>query len=119
MGRLCLEGYEHRCSFSPLSNSVMVPTLDFDLNGIFLGVGSVPQIVSQSISKIFPEGFRLWTGSGPPVYCRVLTIFFWKLGIEAESDSASRSLNHLVGTLLLVPNYCREVRQCNKWVCLW
>ena len=78
-------------TFPPFFRSVIVPTQDFGPNRILLGVGSIPPTTGQSrillgvrfvpltkgqsISEIFSEGFRLWTGSGPPTYCHVFTIF--------------------------------------------
>ena len=93
---LHLEGYEDGFDFSLFSKSVMVPTLDFNPSGILVGVGSVPLTAGWSVSRIFFEGFHLWTVSGPSVYSRVFTIFFSKLGIRAVSDSISPSWNHLV-----------------------
>ena len=72
--------------------------------GFFLGVGSVPLTMSQSvilpgvefvppttgrsISGVFFEGFRLWTGSAPLAFYNAFTIFSWKLGIMVVSDNA-------------------------------
>ena len=113
MGRLRLGGYESGSDFSPVSKSVIVLTLYFDPSGIlprvgsvspivgrskiFLWVRSIPPTTGQSLSRIVPEGFRLWIGSGPPAYCHVFTIFSWKLGIMVVNDSAFQSWNHSVG----------------------
>ena len=93
-----LGGYDDGYDFSPRFKSVIMPTLDFDASGILLGVGSVPSTAGQSVSRILSEGFRLWTGSGPPVYCCVFTILSWKLGIGAMSDITFRSWNHSIGS---------------------
>ena len=100
-----------------------MPTLDLDPSEILLRVGSIPLTMDQSwillgvrsiipttgrsVLGVFFEGFRLWTGSGPPAYCRIFTIFFsYKLGIVAFNDSAFQSWNHSVGVLFLEPNCC-------------
>ena len=66
-------------------------------SGIILGARSVPPTTGQSVSEVSFEGFRLWSGSGPPAYFRTFTIFSWKLGIVAVSNSAFQSWNHSVG----------------------
>ena len=58
-------GYESGPDFSPFSKLIITPTLGFDPSRILFGVGSVPPTVGQSVSGIFFEGFRLWTGSSP------------------------------------------------------
>ena len=95
--RLHLRGYEGGFTFSPFFKLIIVLTLDVDPNGILLGVGSIPLAAGQSVSQIFFERFRLWTGSGTPIYCRIFTIFSWKLGILVMSNSAFQSWNHSVG----------------------
>ena len=55
-------------TFPLFSKPVIMLTLDFDPNRILLRVGSVP-----------------------PAYCRVFTIFFWKLGIMVVSDNTFQS----------------------------
>ena len=81
-----------------------MPIMDVDPSKILLGVGSVPPIAGwsrillgvrsiplttgRSISRFFSEGFLLWIGFGPPACYRFFTIFSWKLGIVAVSDSA-------------------------------
>ena len=75
MGRLRLGGYKSGSDFSPLSKSVITQTLNFDPNGILLGVEyippttsrsrillgvrSIPPTTGQSVSGIFSKGFRL------------------------------------------------------------
>ena len=93
-----------------------MPNLDFDPSGILLGVPStagwsgiffevrsIPPTTGRSVSEIFPERFRLWTRSSPLTYCHTFTIFFKKLGIISILELIS-------WTLLLEPNYCREMR---------
>ena len=114
-GRLHLEGrgYGSRPDFAPFSKSISMLTLDFDPSRIFLEVGSVPPTMSRSrllpgvrsvppttgrsISGVFFEGFRLWTGSSPPTCYCTFTSFSWKLGIMAVSNNAFQSWNHSVG----------------------
>ena len=96
-GQLRLGGYEDGFDFPLFSKSIMAPTLDFNPYGILPRVGSVPPTVGWSTSGIFSEGFHLWTGSGPLVYCRAFTIFSWKLDIVTMSDNVYRSWNHSVG----------------------
>ena len=74
MGRLHLGGYEDGSDFY-FSKSVIAPIVDFDHNEILLGVGSIPPTMGRSVSGILSKGFRLWTWFGPPVCCRVFTIF--------------------------------------------
>ena len=89
---LALSGaYEDGYDFSPFLDLVIALTLNFGPSGILLGVGFVPPTTGQSVSRILSDGFHLWTGSSPPVCRRVLTIFSWKLGIMAMSDSAFQS----------------------------
>ena len=97
MGRLRVGEHEDGSNFSPFSKLVMVPTLDFVPRGILLGVMFVPPAAGWSTSEIFSEGFHLWTRFGPPVFCHVFTIFFWKLGVGAVSDNVSQSCNYSVG----------------------
>ena len=70
-----LGGNEGESKFSPLFKSVIMLTLEFGPNGIFLGVGSVPPTTGQSrillgvrfvplttgrsISETFSKGFHL------------------------------------------------------------
>ena len=68
-------GYKDGFALSPFFKSVIVLTLDIDPKGILIGVGSVPPTAGQSVSRIFSERFRLWTGCGPLVRCRAFTIF--------------------------------------------
>ena len=53
-------GYEDGSDFSPLSESIITPTLDFNPNGIFLGYSLFPQsrvrVSLESYSKDFAFG---------------------------------------------------------------
>ena len=65
-------------------------------NEILPGVGSVPLTMGQSVSGVFFEVFRLWTGFSPSAYCCAFTIFSWKLGIVAMNDNTFQSRNYSV-----------------------
>ena len=66
-------------------------------SGIFPGIGSVSLTKGRSVSGVFFDRFRPWTGSGPLACYRTFTIFSWKLCIVIVNDNAFQSWNHSVG----------------------